>query len=154
MPYTYPYPRPAVTVDNLIIKKTGDKNQILLIKRGKDPYKGMWALPGGFVGMEETLEQSASRELEEETALSGIPLKQFRAYGDPGRDPRHRTVSVVFYGFIPGDQTVSPSAGDDAADVRWFDLSELPRLAFDHGRIISEALDALPELSVPGPVNK
>jgi 8-oxo-dGTP diphosphatase len=144
MPYTYQYPRPAVTVDNLIFKKSGGKRQILLIQRGTEPFKGMWALPGGFVGIEEPLEQAASRELEEETGLTGIALTQFRTYGDPGRDPRHRTISVVFYGFVDDDQFNIPVAGDDAAQAKWFDISALPPLAFDHKRIIREAIESLP----------
>jgi 8-oxo-dGTP diphosphatase len=143
MPYTYQYPRPAVTVDNLIFKKSDGKRQILLIQRGIEPFKGMWALPGGFVGIDEPLEEAASRELEEETGLTGIELIQFRAYGDPGRDPRHRTISVVFYGFAEHDQHHVPVAGDDAARAGWFDISDLPPLAFDHQRIISEAIASL-----------
>lgn len=143
MPYTYQYQRPAVTVDNLIIKKTEAGEQILLIERGIEPFKGMWALPGGFVNMDEKLEQAALRELKEETGLTNISLKQFRTYGDPGRDPRHRTISVVFYSIIEHDKKSTPVAGDDAAQAKWFDITNLPALAFDHEQIIHEAVEAL-----------
>ncbi len=140
MPYTYQYPRPAVTVDNILIKNTERGKEILLIQRGIPPFKGMWALPGGFVEMDETLKQAAIRELKEETGLENITLTQFRTYGDPNRDPRHRTISIVFYSIIMSDIYLKPVAGDDASNAKWFQISDLPNLAFDHRQIILEAL--------------
>ncbi len=137
MAYTYAYPRPSVTVDIAVFCKFDTRWKVLLIERGNPPFEKQWALPGGFIGMEETLISSALRELEEETGLKGLALEQFRAYGDPGRDPRGRTVSVVFYGFtLPEKAAVA--GGDDANDARWFDLRQLPDLAFDHHKILDE----------------
>ena len=121
MKYNYEYPRALNTVD--IIITTAD-NKILLIKRLNEPYKNMWALPGGFIEMNEKLIDSAKRELEEETNLKNIELKQFRAYGDPGRDPRGRNMAVVFYGTcsFPADA----KAGDDACETKWVDINNLP----------------------------
>jgi len=141
MPYTYQYPRPAVTVDIILIKNIAAAKEILLIQRGIEPFKGMWALPGGFVEMDETLKQAAMRELKEETGLENIALTQFRTYGDPNRDPRHRTISVVFYSIIISAIDLKPIAGDDASNVKWFHISDLPDLAFDHEQIILEALE-------------
>jgi 8-oxo-dGTP diphosphatase len=140
MPFTYAYPRPAITVDALVLSLKRDR--VLLIKRGKPPFEGQWALPGGFVGMEETLEEAVIRELFEETQLSGVELKQFHAFSAVDRDPRHRTISVVYTGTADheGAQT---GAGDDASDVRWFRTADLPRLAFDHKEIIEMALNKL-----------
>ena len=109
---------------------------MLLIERGREPYKGKWALPGGFIDMDESLETACLRELQEETGIVIDEVKQFKAYGAVGRDPRHRTISVVFYAFIGEEQ--SALAGDDAAKARWFSLNELPELAFDHGQILEE----------------
>jgi len=131
--YTYPYPRPAVTVDAILISK---QNSVLLIERGREPFKGKWALPGGFIDMEEELETACRRELEEETGLKVGALKQFRAFGGVNRDPRHRTVSVVFYAFT--DDELLACAGDDAAKAQWFPLNHLPELAFDHQQILEE----------------
>jgi 8-oxo-dGTP diphosphatase len=131
---------PAVTTDCIIIKKAVEA-EILLIQRKKDPFKDKWALPGGFVEIEENLEEAAHRELEEETGISGLQLKQFKTVGTPGRDPRGRTISVVYFGYLRTDQKVS--AGDDAAKAAWYEFSKLPPLAFDHEKIISEFLDSI-----------
>jgi len=143
MPYTYQYPRPAVTVDIIIIKNKAQEKEILLIERGIEPFKGMWALPGGFVEMDETLKQAAIRELKEETGLEDISLIQFKTYGDPNRDPRHRTISIVYYNILKPGSNPKPFAGDDASKVKWFQLSNLPDLAFDHKKIIHEAIKLL-----------
>lgn len=131
--FTYNYPRPAVTVDAILISS---KRSVLLIERGREPFKGTWALPGGFVDMDESLEAACKRELEEETGILIREVKQFKAYGDVNRDPRHRTISVVFY--AQTETELLPEAGDDAANARWFPLSDLPVLAFDHARILEE----------------
>jgi 8-oxo-dGTP diphosphatase len=126
-----------ITVDIAVLKKIENQTFILLIKRGNEPFKNTWALPGGFVEMDENLIQAAERELLEETAISGIELKQFYTYGELNRDPRGRTVSVIYYGFTNQNNT-TPIAGDDAADAKWFLISNLPLLAFDHEKIINE----------------
>jgi len=131
--YTYSYPRPSVTVDCILISRN---NSVLLIQRGSEPFKDKWALPGGFIEMDESLETSCHRELEEETGVKVDKLTQFKAYGTVGRDPRGRTISVVFYSFI--DEEAAVQAGDDAANARWFQLNELPELAFDHDQIMEE----------------
>ncbi len=135
MPYTYNFPRPAVTVDIILLRVGSNGPEVLLIRRGHPPFAGHWALPGGFVDEGETLEAAAARELQEETALSGIELQQFAAFGDPGRDPRGWTVSVVFCAWL-GEQAIRPQAGDDAAEVGWQPLTALPALAFDHKKIL------------------
>ena len=139
--YQYEYPRPMVTVDMVVIKKNENAREILLIERGNEPYKNHWALPGGFIEMEETLVDSAYRELEEETGITDIKLHALNTYGDPGRDPRGRTVSVVFGGVLKSNQQAI--AGDDAAKAEWFDIEKLPVLAFDHGIIVEECLSLL-----------
>ena len=108
----------------------------MLIERGREPYRGKWALPGGFIEMDEPLDVACRRELEEETGLKVGELKQFRAYGAVNRDPRHRTISVLFYAFT--DDEPEACAGDDAAKVRWFPIDRLPELAFDHQQILDE----------------
>lgn len=143
MPYTYQYPRPAVTVDIIIIINTAQGKKILLIQRGIEPFQGKWALPGGFVEIDETLKQAAIRELKEETGLDNISLTQFKTFGDPNRDPRHRTISIVFYNTQKSESNLKPIAGDDASNVKWFHISDLPDLAFDHNRIINEAIKFL-----------
>jgi len=131
--FTYNYPRAAVTVDAILIST---RNSVLLIERGRDPFKGKWALPGGFIEMDEELETACRRELEEETGLRVGEMKQFRAYGGVNRDPRHRTISVLFYAFTE-DELIA-NAGDDAAKAQWFPLNQLPELAFDHQQILEE----------------
>lgn len=131
--HTYKYPRPAVTVDAILISK---QNSVLLIQRSGEPFKGKWALPGGFIELHESLETACRRELEEETSLKVEKLTQFKAYGSVDRDPRGRTISVIFYSFQ--DEEAIPVAGDDAANAKWYHLDQLPELAFDHQQIIDE----------------
>ena len=131
--FTYSYPRPAVTVDAILISP---EKSVLLIERGREPYKGKWALPGGFIEMDEELEAACRRELLEETGIGVGELKQFKAFGGVNRDPRHRTISVIFYAFT--DEEWAAKAGDDAAKARWFPISQLPELAFDHQMILDE----------------
>lgn len=135
--YIYDYPRPALTVDMMVTRNVGLGTEILLIQRLNPPFQNQWALPGGFVDMDETLEQAAARELEEETGLTGIVINQFKAFSTPGRDPRGHTISVIFIGEASQDSSVK--AGDDAKYASWFSLKELPSLAFDHADIIQEA---------------
>ena len=135
--YCYDYARAAITVDIILI----NKNKILLIKRGNDPYKNQWALPGGFMDMDETLEHAAIRELEEETCIKVDKLSQFKTYSTINRDPRHRTISTVFYNSADSNlRNYDAIAKDDAIDAIWWDTNKLPELAFDHGEIISEFL--------------
>ena len=131
-----------VCVDVAFFERCEDDDaKILLIRRGEDPFKGFWALPGGFVDMDEDLEAAARRELHEETAMAPDEIIQVGAFGDPQRDPRGRNISVVFA--TVATAPVLPRAGDDAADARFFSLKLLPTLAFDHGLIISSAIDSL-----------
>ncbi len=135
MPFTYEYPRPMLTVDAMVI--TREKNpKILLIQRKNDPFSGAWALPGGFVDMDEDLTDAALRELKEETGAALKDMVQFGTYGKPGRDPRGRTVSVVYLAYI--DEPLEVSGMDDAAQAKWFALNDLPALAFDHELIIRD----------------
>jgi 8-oxo-dGTP diphosphatase len=135
--FTYDFPRPSVTVDIVVVTKE-TRPRVLLICRKKPPHQGTWALPGGFIEMEETLEASARRELAEETGVRTGKLVQLATFGDPGRDPRGRTISVVYLARVNASQ-VKPRAGDDAAEVGWFSLNRLPPLAFDHRDILARA---------------
>jgi len=137
MAYSYPYPHPSVTVDILLCYKNDIELSLLLIKRKNDPYKDCWALPGGFVDEHEPLIEAARRELLEETSINFPDLKQFRAYGDKDRDPRGHTISIVYYAFICGNKPEA-HANDDAKELKWFALNQLPPLAFDHKKIIDE----------------
>ncbi len=139
--YCYLYPRPAVTVDVVCLRRIPLTHQVLLIQRKYDPFRGSWALPGGFVNIDEDLEPAARRELWEETGLRVRSLRQFHAFGKPGRDPRHRTISIAFLARI-GHNKISKKirAADDAADVKWFDVNDVPDLAFDHRDILRRAL--------------
>ena len=142
MSHTYKYPRPAGTTDCVAVRFDEDQLKLLLIKRNQPPFKGSWALPGGFLDMGEDLEACVRRELEEETGLTSVYVEQLKAYGDTDRDPRGRTVSVAFLGLVrPGDHFVN--AGSDASDAEWFLVDELPNLAFDHDVIISDAWEML-----------
>lgn len=140
MAFTYEYPRPAVTTDVMVVTRE-PQTRLLLIQRGNQPFIGKWALPGGFVDMDEDLPQAALRELREETGIEDVDIVQFRTYGGIKRDPRHRTISVVYTAVI--DEPVLAHGMDDAADARWFELDNLPDLAFDHQLIIEEAIASL-----------
>ncbi|MCX7854719.1 MAG: NUDIX hydrolase [Anaerolineae bacterium] len=130
------YPRPMVTVDVVIFTLRENDLQVLLVRRRNPPFAGMWAIPGGFVDIDEPLETAASRELEEETGVRGVYLEQFHTFGDPGRDPRGRTITVAYLALVRADQ-IQPRAGDDAAEARWWSVHNLPPLAFDHDRILA-----------------
>ena len=141
--YTYDWPRPMVTVDAVVFTYSGDRAKVLLINRGKEPFKGKWALPGGFIDMDEELEDAVVRELEEETGLKGIRLEQMRTFGTVGRDPRGRQISIAFMGFATKSQD-KIKASDDAANAKWFDIEELPKdLAFDHNEVVRFAIEKL-----------
>lgn len=133
MPYI---PHIFLTVDIILTRQINSKPEVLLIQRLNEPFKSKWALPGGFVDKGEDLEPAAKRELLEETSISITKLSQFKTYGKPGRDPRGDTVSVVFYAEV--DEHVIAQAADDAKDVRWFAMNDLPDLAFDHAEILSD----------------
>jgi len=138
--YTYDYPRPALTVDIAIFTIRANRLHILLIQRGAEPFEGCWALPGGFVGMDESLDDAAYRELHEETGLILHHLEQFHTYGAPDRDPRGRVVSVAYYALVAAEETQILRPGSDSAGAAWFSLDALPALAFDHALIITDAL--------------
>jgi 8-oxo-dGTP diphosphatase len=140
--YQYDYPHPAVTTDVVIFSIRDNDLKLLLIKRGGTPFKGKWALPGGFVRLDESLEEGARRELQEETGLSGVYLEQLYTFGEPQRDPRERVITVAYYALIPSEQ-VSLCAATDAEAVGWFDMDELPPLAFDHTKIVRMAHERL-----------
>jgi 8-oxo-dGTP diphosphatase len=144
--FTYEYPRPALTVDVALVTREDDP-RVLLIQRAKEPFAKRWALPGGFVDENERLDDAARRELVEETGVTINDLEQLYAAGDPGRDPRGWTVSVVFLGRVDFGQ-VKATAADDAADVGWFTLSKLPPLAFDHAMILDRVATRLRDRSV------
>ena len=141
--YVYDWPRPMVTVDATVFTHSGGKTRVLLINRGKEPFKGKWAVPGGFVNMDEELEDAIVRELAEETGLTGVHLEQMRAFGTVGRDPRGRQITIVFIGIATEEQT-TVKAGDDAAQAEWFDINELPEdMAFDHDEVVRFAIGKL-----------
>lgn len=133
MPYI---PHIFLTVDIILTREINSRPEVLLIQRLNEPFKNQWALPGGFVDKGEDLEPAAKRELLEETSISIKSLSQFKTYGKPGRDPRGDTVSVVFYAEVAED--VIAKAADDAKDVRWFAMNDLPDLAFDHAEILDD----------------
>ena len=154
MAHTYEYPRPAVTVDVVMFSMLENDLAVLLIRRKSAPFKGAWALPGGFVDENEALEKAAARELEEETSVRGVGIEQLGAFGEPGRDPRGHTVSIAYLTFVVA-ASHPVKAGDDASDVAWIPLEQLPvgkpaakgmgRLAFDHARILEIARARLQE---------
>ena len=146
MAHTYEYPRAALTVDCVVIGEAGagETPHVLLIRRGRPPFEGAWALPGGFLEMDETLEQGALRELREETGLTLDRAEQLGAFDAVARDPRERVISVAHVAFTRVDaQPIA--AADDAREVRWFSLDALPELAFDHAEIIGAARTRLRE---------
>jgi 8-oxo-dGTP diphosphatase len=142
MTFQYDYPRPMVTVDILVLRIDSGNLNLLLIQRKHDPFAGKWALPGGFVGMEERLMEAASRELREETGLVGCQLVPLLLADEPERDPRGRTITQVF-GTILTHHSSTVKAGDDAAATQWFPLNNLPALAFDHQQVVQRSLPEL-----------
>ena len=133
-------PNASVTVDLVIFTVREDALQVLLVRRGLPPFKGQWALPGGFVRERETLEEAARRELREETGVENVYLEQLYTFGDPGRDPRGRTVTVAYYALTP---QAPLRASTDAAEAAWFPAARAPRLAFDHAKILDAGLRRL-----------
>ncbi len=142
MPYTYEYPRPSVTVDCVVFGLDEDQIKVLLIERGHPPFEDMWALPGGFVDMEEDLKTAALRELEEETGVKDLYIEQLFTFGNVGRDPRGRVISIAYYALVNLSEHPAKAASD-AKNADWFPLNELPDLAFDHAKILEMALDRL-----------
>lgn len=139
--YCYEYPRPALTTDVVVFNLLENTLRILFIKRGIEPFKGKWALPGGFVEMDETTKEAASRELNEETGIVGLDLNQLHTFSKIDRDPRHRTVSVVYFTLTKDEIEITP--GDDAKETEWHPINKLPSLAFDHSTIIEHAIKRL-----------
>lgn len=144
MVFNYKYPRMLVTVDALVFLKdnSSSAHKILLIQRKNNPYKGSYALPGGFVEMNETLKDAATRELFEETGLKGVELIQLSAFDKPDRDPRDRNICIAYYGFTSSENS-RIEGGDDAENAVWFFLDSMPPLAFDHSDIIKFARNKL-----------
>lgn len=141
--YTYDYPRPAVTADVAVLRLDKEP-EILLIQRKFSPFQEKWALPGGFMEMEETLEETARRELMEETSIRAGELIRFDTYDKPGRDPRGRTITQAFV-MIWKEEMGHAKAGSDAASLKWFGLSDLPGLAFDHQQIVNDVIRMIKE---------
>lgn len=142
MSFTYEYPRPALTVDCVVFGLDDDELKVMLIQRRLEPFKGGWALPGGFVQGEETVDEAALRELREETGLKDVFLEQLYTFGALDRDPRERVVTVSYYALVRlVDHQVL--AATDAADAAWFSMTDLPALAFDHEQILQMALERL-----------
>ena len=140
--YCYKYPHPAVTTDCVIFGFDGSELQALLIERGIEPFKGKWAFPGGFLNMDETAGEGALRELKEETGLENAYIEQFNTYSDPGRDPRERVITIAHYALVRIQEV---KGGDDAAKAQWFPIDEVPQLAFDHDKILRDAMRKLRE---------
>lgn len=136
--YQYKYPHPSVTTDNVIFGFDGQTVKVLLIERGGEPYKGYWAFPGGFLEMDESAEEGARRELMEETGLTARVVRQFHAFSAPDRDPRERVLTIAFYSLVRMSEV---KGMDDARRAEWFPLTEMPRLAFDHGEMLLVALE-------------
>ncbi len=140
--FTYEYPRPSLTVDCVIFGLDHESLKVLLIERLHSPFENTWALPGGFVDMDETIEKAAQRELEEETGIADMFMEQLYTFGDVNRDPRGRVVSVAYYSLVNlSDCRVV--AGSDARQAKWFPVNNLPKLAFDHDKIMKMAIDRL-----------
>lgn len=145
MPQNYDplaYNRPSVTVDVVIFALAEEDLQVLLIKRKYAPFAGMWAIPGGFVRLGESLEAAAARELAEETAVTDVYMEQLYTFGQPDRDPRMRVITVAYIALVPYD-AIHHRPGDDAAETAWFSVYHLPHLAFDHQHILDYALTRL-----------
>lgn len=140
--YCYKYPHPSVTADCVIFGFDGVSIKVLLIQRGIEPFKGKWAFPGGFMQIDETVEECARRELEEETGLKNASVEQFYTFSDVNRDPRERVITVAHYALVRLSEV---KGGDDATSAQWFAENEIPSLAFDHDRILRMARNCLKE---------
>jgi 8-oxo-dGTP diphosphatase len=139
MSVTYKYPHPAVTVDAVVFGFDDADLKLLLVQRLAQPFKGQWALPGGFVQMHESLDQGVRRELAEETGIDRLYLEQLYTFGEPERDPRERVISVAYYALVKLN-AYHVVAASDASEVAWFAVADLPKLAFDHEKIVETAL--------------
>lgn len=139
--YSYKYPRPALTADCIVFARKELDFRVLLVQRANEPYKGRWAFPGGFMNMDETTEETARRELKEETGLTVDDIRQIGTFDRVDRDPRGRVITVAYFVVIDGIREVK--GGDDAAVARWFSIENLPELAFDHQKIMEVALRKL-----------
>jgi 8-oxo-dGTP diphosphatase len=142
MPFTYEFPRAALTVDCVVFGFDEGALKVLLIRRGLEPYQNRWALPGGFVRPDETLDDAARRELQEETGLREIYQEQLYTFGAIDRDPRERVISVAYFALVRRADHL-PAAATDAAEAAWFEVEKVPALAFDHGKILKLALERL-----------
>ncbi len=142
MSHTYQYPRAALTVDCVVFGFDEGDLKVLLIERGREPFKGRWALPGGFVRVNETLDAAARRDLQEEAGLTNVFLEQLYSFGEVERDPRERVVSVAYYALVKLSEHAAKAA-TDAANAQWFPVSKVPKLAFDHANILGTAVERL-----------
>lgn len=142
--YSYRYPHPAITADCLLFAYQNETIEVLLIERGGEPYKGYWAIPGGFMEMSETTESCARREMQEETGIKVNYLKEVKSYSTVNRDPRERVVTIT-YCTLDHKESVTPKAGDDANRAEWFNLKSLPKLAFDHKEMIADSTMVIKE---------
>ena len=140
--YSYKYPHPAVTADNVIFGFDNNDLNILLIKRKLEPYKDCWAFPGGFMNIDETIEECAARELKEETNFKAERMEQLMVFSSVDRDPRERVITVAFLALVKMQEV---KGGDDAREAKWFKLKDIPQLAFDHKNILRVALNRLKE---------
>ncbi len=149
--YTYDYPHAAITSDAVVFGFDGSKLNVLLVERGIEPFKGKWALPGGFMRMDETIDECARRELREETGLDDVYLEQFHVFSTVSRDPRERVVTVAFIAMVRKSE-YRLLAGDDAVKANWFAIDELPELAFDHAEIVAKGRQRLQEILHSRPI--
>jgi len=136
------YARPSVTADIIIFTIKDNNLKVLLVKRKLEPFKDMWAIPGGFVKLDESLENAAKRELMEETGVKEVYLEQLYTFGEPNRDPRERVITVAYFALVNSDN-IKLRATTDVSDVKWFSVSQIPKLAFDHATILEYALKRL-----------
>lgn len=144
MAYKYDFPHPAVSVDCVVFTIIEDKLSVLLVQRTREPFKGNWALPGGFIRIDESLEDAARRMLQEKTGVADVFLEQLYTFGDLKRDPRERVVTVAYYALVDWEtRELRAAVAKGTAGVGWFPVKDMPPLAFDHPRIIDMALNRL-----------
>lgn len=153
MPYEYDYPRPALTVDCAIFAPVERTLEVLLVERDSPPFDGEWATPGGFVEIDEPVDEAAERELAEETGVTGAELVEFGVFDEPGRDPRGRVVAVAHWALVDREDCEARAASD-ARSCRWFPVDDLPELAFDHADLVPAALEALRRRARTGPIGR